>query len=460
MIFFAIFFVGILTTVTSKLTVPNVISNGMVVQANEPVTFWGKSTCDQVEISCSCGALGITSKALSVNVSNVMEWKLDMPQQSAGFDEWTFVIKDCDSEITISKVKFGQVLLCSGQSNMAWPVRKSNKAPVPYGTQDISMFQVEPLTEADSPAFNVGGSWTHKYDDFSAVCYYTAVELYDGTKPIGLVGAYKGGTMIQQWMDDADDIYQCDRDAGISGGRRRRRRKPKKDTKMPTRLFNGMIAPLKHIKFHDLLWYQGEANADQSKTYACLFNRMIESWKHHFGMFFTVHSVELAGYMKKGKPNLPNMRIAQRKWQSVAEHGYLSITALDLGHPKDIHPTNKYGVSKRLAQSVTSGFITRPRVVEAKDDYIEFDEPVSLKDTDGCRKCCKKGSPITYTWKGKTFRPKVLWFDKQRNRAHFHKMHVDYDQKSLKVHFENFSECVFISDHNAMPAWEYQADPK
>lgn len=47
----------------------------------------------------------------------------------------------------------------------------------------------------------------------------------------------------------------------------------------PTGLYNGMIAPLQKLKFVAILWYQGESDAGQPKTYGTRFRELIESWR-------------------------------------------------------------------------------------------------------------------------------------------------------------------------------------
>src|SRR5690606_30012645 len=47
-------------------------------------------------------------------------------------------------------------------------------------------------------------------------------------------------------------------------------------------LFNGMIAPLTPAALRGVIWYQGEANADQPETYRTLFGAVIASWREQF----------------------------------------------------------------------------------------------------------------------------------------------------------------------------------
>ena len=40
-----------------------------------------------------------------------------------------------------------------------------------------------------------------------------------------------------------------------------------------------MIVPLQKLKFAAILWYQGESDAGQPKTYGTRFRELIESWR-------------------------------------------------------------------------------------------------------------------------------------------------------------------------------------
>ena len=123
------------------------------------------------------------------------------------------------AEIIVRNVAYGEVLLCSGQSNMEIPVRSAfNATAVLEGAHAhrllIRLFTVEHagnstpqtrLTPAQTPwrlstAGGVGG--------FSAICYATALNLHalqteagQRRKVYGLVQASVGSTDIQSWMN-------------------------------------------------------------------------------------------------------------------------------------------------------------------------------------------------------------------------------------------------------------------
>ncbi|MDR3118929.1 MAG: sialate O-acetylesterase [Mediterranea sp.] len=115
----------------------------------------------------------------------------------------------------------------------------------------------------------------------------------------------------------------------------------------PVGLYNAMIAPLNHLSFKGVLWYQGESNTGRYNEYYDLLTAMIADWRAKLdapALPFVI--VELAGF---GKPDGWDVfRQVQRK---VAEDtsGAALAPAKDLGEWNDIHPLNKKEVGIRVA---------------------------------------------------------------------------------------------------------------
>jgi sialate O-acetylesterase len=117
----------------------------------------------------------------------------------------------------------------------------------------------------------------------------------------------------------------------------------------PSCLFNQMIHPLLDLPLTGAIWYQGESNAGRAKEYATLFPEMITDWRAHWGQGdFPFIFVQLAAFQRKGtEKSWPELREAQRRALSLPNTG-MAVT-IDIGHPTNIHPENKWDVGKRLA---------------------------------------------------------------------------------------------------------------
>jgi sialate O-acetylesterase len=116
----------------------------------------------------------------------------------------------------------------------------------------------------------------------------------------------------------------------------------------PTSLFNGMISPLVPFTIKGVIWYQGENNVSDPVLYKKLFPSLIADWRKQFEVGeFPFYFVQIAPYDYGQNSKSQTLREAQFQTLSVKNTG-MAVT-LDIGNPKNIHPTDKEDVGKRLA---------------------------------------------------------------------------------------------------------------
>ena len=118
-----------------------------------------------------------------------------------------------------------------------------------------------------------------------------------------------------------------------------------------TTLYNGMIAPLHGYPLKGFAWYQGEANVADAAGYAELMPLLIADWRARFGaQTFTM--VQLANFgplaSEPSDDSWAQLRDVQRR-VADADPQVGMASALDVGQPSDIHPTDKQSVGRRLA---------------------------------------------------------------------------------------------------------------
>lgn len=127
---------------------------------------------------------------------------------------------------------------------------------------------------------------------------------------------------------------------------------------LPWVLYAGMIAPLAPYAMRGAIWYQGESNASRARQYRILFPALIRDWRRLWGQdHFHFHFVQLANFMSP--PDLPG---SESNWAELREAQTLALALpdtgmaviIDIGDEKDIHPTNKQDVGRRLAWSALS----------------------------------------------------------------------------------------------------------
>lgn len=119
----------------------------------------------------------------------------------------------------------------------------------------------------------------------------------------------------------------------------------------PTALYNAMIAPLTNYSIKGILWYQGESNVGNARSYKKLLPSIILDWRKKFAQpelpFFYVQL-----------PNHGDMRYqpAESGWALLREAALQTLkvpftgmaVTIDLGEWNDIHPDNKKDVGERL----------------------------------------------------------------------------------------------------------------
>ncbi len=125
----------------------------------------------------------------------------------------------------------------------------------------------------------------------------------------------------------------------------------------PAILFDDMIAPLIPYAIKGAIWYQGESNGGTklaASTYKSKLKSMIDDWRYRWGQGdFPFIQVELAAFREpvpySESEAWPVLRDAQLRICKEMDNVYLA-SAIDVGHPTDIHPQDKKTVGYRMAQ--------------------------------------------------------------------------------------------------------------
>jgi sialate O-acetylesterase len=164
-----------------------------------------------------------------------------------------------------------------------------------------------------------------------------------GEKPISLAGEWKY-LPVAEYFANSFFVF------GAVGNQYETRPRVQIDLSAytPTALYNGMISPLIPFSIRGVIWYQGEADAGNPKQYKRLFPLLIENWRNDFKIGdFPFYYVQIAPYDYGTATPSQYLREAQTATLSVKNTG-MAVT-LDIGNPKNIHPTDKQDVGERLA---------------------------------------------------------------------------------------------------------------
>ena len=189
----------------AQVRLPQLISDGMILQRDVPVNVWGWATPgEQITI-------GFNGRKYKVKAGPDSTWQIRLEAMKAG-GPFTMDIQG-GNRIILKDILIGDVWLCSGQSNM---VHQMKLHSIRYADEiadahyaEIRQFWVPTLTNLQGPRGDLtAGHWksaNHSEDvlEFSAVAYFFARDLYKKYHiPIGIINASVGGTPIEAWTSE------------------------------------------------------------------------------------------------------------------------------------------------------------------------------------------------------------------------------------------------------------------
>ena len=188
-------------TSEAKVKLPTLVSDGMVLQREQPVKLWGSADPgEQIKIKFNKKTYETTANAQG-------NWEVVLKPMKAG-GPYIMTI----NEITLKEVLVGDVFLCSGQSNMELMVSrvmdKYADEVNAYENPMIHYIKVPYAYDFNQPTDEVKpASWNaltrQHVMNYSAICYFFSKLLYEETKvPVGLINASWGGTPVEAWISE------------------------------------------------------------------------------------------------------------------------------------------------------------------------------------------------------------------------------------------------------------------
>lgn len=308
------------------------------------------------------------------------------------------LVASCGNETSsLDDILVGEVWLCSGQSNMDFPlsqaiggsaaaakaaefplIRLCNLSPVhtrdaPYGAADFKRL---------NPRDHFEGTWAkatpREAARVSAVAWWTATLVHQQHPgiPIGLVENAVGGSGAEAWLpretlESRKDYRELLGNAWLESdhigawtvGRARRNLGKQRDAMHPFRpsfLFESGVRWWTGFSFHRVLWYQGESNAEVADDAwnERLIVDLVQGWRsalHDADLPFIMVQLPRIGGNDPLRARWPEFREVQSRATSKLDHVTLVATQ-DLGWDSpNVHPPDKLPVARRLADAVTNG---------------------------------------------------------------------------------------------------------
>ncbi|MBZ5584738.1 MAG: sialate O-acetylesterase [Acidobacteriia bacterium] len=365
----------------AELKPASLFGDHMVLQRGRPVAVWGSGPPGETV------AVSFAGRTATAKTDAGGKWSVRLKPLSTSAVPRTLTISSGREQVAIRDVLVGEVWVCSGQSNMELTAERGLLHPAEeIANARFPAIRLNLLGKyvSSRPLGEVESRWTETTPEtmrvFSAAAYFFAREVYGKLKaPVGLIGAYYGGSNGQSWtrreVFEADPdlkIYLDEWEANAARGSAPPRPAPAAPSAFgerptsdrggnsryrPSNFYNAMIAPLLGFPIRGVLWYQGEANTANARDaglYARLFPAMIRDWRAQWGEGdFPFLYVQLP----TSEPPYPEptdsawARVRESQEKALALKNTAMIVTIDIGEGAVVHARNKKQVGERLAAS-------------------------------------------------------------------------------------------------------------
>jgi sialate O-acetylesterase len=354
--------------VRANVKLPAIFGSHMVLQRDQKDRVWGWAEPGE-DVTVEIVGQSKTAKAGPDGA-----WHVTLDPMPTGGPH-TLTVRGKNT-VTLDDVLVGEVWICSGQSNMQWPVAAAKDADleIPAAKYPNIRLITVPNVGTQEPQKDFRGQWTtcrpETVGGFSAVGYFFGRQLQETLGiPIGLINDAWGGSACEAWVrrdrlaadpkyapllqswDEREKNYEK---AKSEGKTVRNLEGQMRGNARPGNIYNGVLKPTIGYGIRGVIWYQGETNAGRAYQYRDLFPLMIQSWREEWGQGdFPFYWVQLADFMAESSNPRPS------PWAELREAQTMTMSRLpntgeaviiDIGEGRDIHPRNKQDVGHRLAR--------------------------------------------------------------------------------------------------------------
>ncbi|CAA6689451.1 Sialic acid-specific 9-O-acetylesterase [Lentimonas sp. CC19] len=380
---FLCFLLVVCAVARAEVSLPHIFGDHMVLQRDQVNLVWGKADALESII------VTIAEQSHTTVADLDGRWSVELEPLLAG-GPYELKVAGEHTAKNYKDVLVGEVWICSGQSNMKWPLSRSNHGELyalSANQPELRLITVPTVGRATAQD-DFGGAWAVSSpgvaSDFSAIGYYYGLRLQQTLGvPVGLIDCSWGGSTAETWIprdrleasgDYADLIERAEAKvsaysdaiheerlaqhrAWVAAGRPDPKvpwvNDPRTGNHRPANAYNGMLHPIQGYGMRGVIWYQGESNSGRGYQYRDLFPLVIQTWRDLWGQGdFPFYWVQLADF--KEEVTMPSesywaeLREAQTMALALPNTGQVVI--IDQGEGKDIHPRNKLTVANRLAR--------------------------------------------------------------------------------------------------------------
>lgn len=344
-------------TLEPELTLDAVYSSNIVLQRKEPITITGT---------------GKSGNTVSVNFNGADEqttiehglWEITLPAMEA-VKSATMTVSSGDNMITLDNVAVGDVIFCTGQSNMfnrleTFPTLMNEELSEAY--EDVRyMNSFDEISE-----WKVATMENSK--QFSALGFLIGKRMIkkDSDVPIGLISSSLGGSSIMQWIPTYSVNWDSQAKRMMAGASSK------------GGLYTQRLLPLKNLKASAVVWYQGEANTtfESGTVYEQALTSLINNWRKTFNdedLPFVVIQLPTANFAKIYSTIRIGTGVRAGQWNvSQRMDNVKTVVSNDTGTTNNVHPNDKGPIADR-AVAYIEDFInnTQSNVESPSFDYME-----------------------------------------------------------------------------------------
>lgn len=375
----------------AEIKLPSIFGPHMVLQRDQKDKVWGTAEPGERVVVAVAGQ----EKATQAGPDG--KWSVVLDPIPAGGPHSLSVSGKKDT-VVLDDVLVGEVWICSGQSNMEWPVSQANDGDLESLSAKYPKIRLltVPRVGTQEPQYDFKGQWEactpETVKGFSAVGYFFGRQIHQTIGvPVGLIDDSWGGSAAEAWVsrerlaadpkfkglladwekfekdaprlqEEYDKKADARREAAVKAraeGRPapRAAESPKArlaGNQRPANIYNGSLKPTIGYGIRGVIWYQGESNASRAYQYRDLFPLMIQSWRDEWGIGdFPFYWVQLADFQKETtdpvESDWAELREAQTMTMDQLKNTGQAVI-IDLGEAQDIHPRNKQDVALRLVR--------------------------------------------------------------------------------------------------------------
>lgn len=344
-------------TLEPELTLDAVYSSNMVLQRKEPITITGT---------------GKSGNTVSVNFNGADEqttiehglWEITLPAMEA-VKSATMTVSSGDNMITLDNVAVGDVIFCTGQSNM---FNRLETFPTLMNEELSEAYEDERYMNSFDEISEWKVATMENSKQFSALGFLIGKRMIkkDSDVPIGLISSSLGGSSIMQWIPTYSVNWDSQAKRMMAGASSK------------GGLYTQRLLPLKNLKASAVVWYQGEANTtfESGTVYEQALTSLINNWRKTFNdedLPFVVIQLPTANFAKIYSTIRIGTGVRAGQWNvSQRMDNVKTVVSNDTGTTNNVHPNDKGPIADR-AVAYIEDFInnTQSNVESPSFDYME-----------------------------------------------------------------------------------------